>query len=76
MEPTIVISLANIKQNIWRERQLDIFYRTGRPIYNIDYNNQFLRAHYNPSCYKEANHEFWQSVFRPSAIDVSVRIKQ
>ncbi len=76
MEPTMIVSLANIKQNAWRERQVDIFYRTGRPIYNITHNNQHLRAHYNPQFYKEHNHEFWRSVFAPYDLEVSVRIKE
>ncbi len=32
----MIVSQANIKQHIWRERQLDIFYRTGRPIYTLE----------------------------------------
>ena len=59
------VSIANIKQHRWRERQLDIFYRTGRPIFNMNINNMHLRTYNNPSMYKEPNHEFWQSVFRP-----------
>ena len=34
------VSIANIKQHRWRERQLDIFYRTGRPIFNMNINNK------------------------------------
>jgi hypothetical protein len=36
------------KQSIWREKQLHIFYRTGRPIFNIDPNTMHIRAHNNP----------------------------
>lgn len=64
MEPVIILSDANIKQHFWRERQLDIFYRTGRPIYNIDCNNQYLRSHNNPTGYRDANDEFWRPAFR------------
>jgi hypothetical protein len=64
MEPVIILSNANIKQHFWRERQLDIFYRTGRPIYNIDCNTQHLRSHNNPTGYRDANDEFWRPAFR------------
>ncbi len=76
MEPIMIVSHANIKQHIWRERQIDIFYRTGRPIYNITLNNQHLRAHKNPQYYNEPHHEFWRSVFEPYDLQLSVRIKQ
>ena len=36
------------KQSIWREKQLRIFYRTGRPIFNIDEQTMHIRAHNNP----------------------------
>jgi hypothetical protein len=36
------------KQTIWREKQLHIFYRTGRPIFNIDEKTMHIRAHNNP----------------------------
>ena len=36
------------KQSIWREKQLHIFYRTGRPIFNIDESTMHIRAHNNP----------------------------
>ena len=36
------------KQSIWREKQLNIFYRTGRPIFNIDEKTMHIRSHNNP----------------------------
>ena len=36
------------QQSIWREKQLHIFYRTGRPIFNIDESTMHIRAHNNP----------------------------
>ena len=36
------------KQSIWREKQLHIFYRSGRPIFNIDQSTMHIRAHNNP----------------------------
>ncbi len=36
------------KQKIRREKQLDIFYRTGRPIYNITLDTCHLSSHNNP----------------------------
>jgi hypothetical protein len=36
------------KQKIQREKQLDIFYRTGRPIYNITLDTCHLSSHNNP----------------------------
>ena len=36
------------KQSLWREKQLNIFYRSGRPIFNIDQNTMHIRSHNNP----------------------------
>ena len=36
------------QQSIWREKQLHIFYRTGRPIFNIDQTTMHIRSHNNP----------------------------
>ena len=36
------------KQSIWREKQLHIFYRSGRPIFNIDEKTMHIRSHNNP----------------------------
>jgi hypothetical protein len=35
-----------IKQRIWRENQLNIFYKTGRPIYN---------------CFRETDHLYYKN---------------
>jgi hypothetical protein len=64
MEPIIIVSNTSIKQYYWRERQLDIFYRNGRPIYNIDRNNQHLRSHNNPTYYRDVNCESWRAIYR------------
>ena len=36
-----------------RRKQVDIFYRTGRPIFNITKENQYLRRFSNPMYYTE-----------------------
>ena len=36
------------RQSLWREKQLLIFYRTGRPIFNIDQSTMHIRSHNNP----------------------------
>jgi hypothetical protein len=36
------------QQSRWREKQLRIFYRTGRPIFNIDEKTMHIRSHNNP----------------------------
>lgn len=36
------------KQEEWREKQLTIFYRTGKPIYRITLETQFLRTNNTP----------------------------
>ena len=34
---------ANIQQEIWRQKQIDIFYKTGRPIFIMEkYKNRFF----------------------------------
>jgi hypothetical protein len=38
----------HVQQSLWREKQLHIFYRTGRPIFNIDESTMHIRAHNNP----------------------------
>ena len=39
-----LISKAHSSQERWRQKQIDIFYRTGRPIFTID--NYSLRFFY------------------------------
>ncbi len=43
------------KQEIWRLTQFNIFYGSGRPIFNIDKNTEHLRYHHNPSYFKDIN---------------------
>ena len=43
------------KQEIWRNKQFNIFYGSGRPIFDIDEDTQHLRYHYNPSFLKDNN---------------------
>ena len=59
------VSIANIKQHFWRENQVNIFYRTGRPIFNMNKNTMHLRSYNNPLYFKEPHHEFWEKVFSP-----------
>ena len=42
------------KQAIWRKRQIDIFYGTGRPIFKITNENQFMRKSYDGNYYIES----------------------
>lgn len=32
----------------WRQKQLDIFYRTGKPIFNISLETQHIRSNRDP----------------------------
>ena len=38
----------NKKHEIWRQKQLDIFYRTGKPIYNVTLETQHIRSNRDP----------------------------
>ena len=42
------------KQAIWRKRQIDIFYGSGRPIFKITNENQFMRKSYDGNYYIES----------------------
>lgn len=42
------------KQAIWRKRQIDIFYGSGRPIFKITNENQFIRKIYDGEYYVES----------------------
>jgi len=42
------------KQNIWRKRQIGIFYGAGRPIFKISNENQFIRQNYDGKYYIES----------------------
>ncbi len=50
----INILTAKEKQAIWRKRQIDIFYGTGRPIFKITNENQFMRKSYDGNYYIES----------------------
>lgn len=39
------------KQVAWRRQQIDIFYGSGRPIFNITEKNQFIRKNYDGEYY-------------------------
>ena len=47
------------KQDIWRQKQLDIFYRTGKPIFTMSIETQHLRSNNNPHHFIEKKR--WQS---------------
>jgi hypothetical protein len=39
------------KQENWRQKQLDIFYRTGKPIFTMTMENMHIRNNNNPHFY-------------------------
>jgi hypothetical protein len=39
------------KQLIWRNKQIEIFYGSGRPLFNITKKNQFIRKYYDGEYY-------------------------
>ena len=39
------------KQEIWRQKQLRIFYGSGRPIYQLNIHNQQMRRYYDSNMY-------------------------
>ena len=47
------------KQDIWRQKQLDIFYRTGKPIFTMSIETQHIRSNNNPHHFIEKKR--WQS---------------
>ena len=47
-------STAKEKQNIWRKKQIDIFYGSGRPLFKITPENQFIRKNYDGNYYIES----------------------
>jgi hypothetical protein len=40
-------------QEKWRQKQLDIFYRTGKPIFTMQLDTMHLRKHNNPLFFAE-----------------------
>ena len=43
------------KQEEWRRKQFNIFYGSGRPIFNITKETEHLRFHQNPAYAKDIN---------------------
>ena len=41
------------KQEIWRQKQIQIFYRSGKPIFTMDEETEHIRSHNNPYFYKD-----------------------
>jgi len=41
------------KQELWRQKQIQIFYGSGKPIFNINIDTQHIREHNNPYFYKD-----------------------
>lgn len=39
------------KQQLWRQKQIEIFYGSGRPIFRITEDNMFERKHYDSNYY-------------------------
>jgi len=37
----------------WRQKQLNIFYRTGKPIFNISLDTQHIRSNRDPHNFRE-----------------------
>lgn len=42
------------KHNIWRKEQINIFYGSGRPLFKITTENQFIRKNYDGKYYIES----------------------
>lgn len=43
------------KQQIWRQKQIEIFYGSGRPIFRITEDNMFERKNYDSNYYMLPN---------------------
>ena len=41
------------KQEEWRQKQLDLFYRTGKPIFTMTHETLHIRSNNNPYYYKD-----------------------
>lgn len=39
------------KQQLWRQKQIEIFYGSGRPIFKISEKNRFIRKNYDGEYY-------------------------
>ena len=49
------IDISHKKQNIWRQKQIEIFYGSGRPVFRITEDNCFERKNYDSNYYMIAN---------------------
>lgn len=41
------------KQEKWRQKQLDIFYRSGKPIFRVSPATQYIKSNINPLYFRE-----------------------
>ena len=53
------IAIHNKKQEIWRQKQLDIFYRSGKPIFRVSNSTCHLKSNIDPLSFKEK--EKWEA---------------
>ena len=51
-------------QEKWRQKQLDIFYRNGRPIYTMQLDTMHLRKHNNPLFFCRKTNNLRLKLFR------------
>jgi len=49
-KPIIRNTMAQQKQEIWRQKQINIFYRYGRPLFTINYNIKNKHFSHNTGC--------------------------
>lgn len=52
-------ALHTKKQEIWRQKQLDIFYRSGKPIFRVSTATQHIKSNIDPLHFREKNP--WES---------------
>jgi hypothetical protein len=53
MDSTLATNDPILRQHIWRQRQLDILFRTGRPIFNIQQDTIHIRSCNNPLFFRD-----------------------
>ena len=53
------LSKIRIKQEKWRQKQLNIFYFSGKPIYRVTMETRHIRSNNNPNYFIEK--EKWES---------------
>jgi|AntAceMinimDraft_6_1070360.scaffolds.fasta_scaffold06344_4 hypothetical protein len=59
------------KQNIWRQKQIQTMYGSGRPIFNITHDTQFIRENYDGFYYMYANK--WNTLDNKNYIASKIR---